>query len=778
MLYITSQYIYLSDTLNPDAVDSRYTIKAFGDPTEQNLWLKKLTNGVLILGTSKNLYEISGTLAPLPDGTIDAVVIPIGENYPPLSSDVAAANATIFYVAADGIRYTQGSNSQQLSPQLNLLFQGEARFGFPPVAIYPNNAVRYPITVAHGKLFTSLYMQDGTRWLFIYNFVRQTFTVQYTDPSSLFGTQSDRILAGYGAGGSQSFQSNALWELEMSTTGGFYDPSGTLLNGYTLNLLTVCDANQQPRNRKVLFTLKIVADTGGAKVNVFIGVDGQAVQQAGSITSSGISTSFIPLYNFNEPVLNDTGSGNFRIQIQFRDDNLVTTFRLEEVTIEYDPYPEQVNYLVVQPSNFGNYDRKRWTSYAFVIDTLGYEVTFNPIVDGVELTDQSITFATLIKQTVACYFNREVLGTDISGTLICQTAAGRFEYFGPNLEETVSEKLPTPATFLVIPPNNYGTPNRKRHTSYKFQIITRGANVLFTPILDGVSYPPATFNTTTKKTVEYFFTPTQTVPINAYDDVPGDVVAIDIGGTLASVPVDGVYTPFEFYGSIEPQTVEKLPDRLESLRIANTNLDAPTRKRVRTIPIVIDTYGQNVVFTPILDDVPTGPSTILNTIGKRTAYHFFINDVFPTDVGGFLSGGAPFEFYGLGQFEDVEVLPVPKKYDQLGPTRLDKIGKLFGFRIRLISEGDAEIPYQIITDELGTVVPAYGLTDTNPAFSGTIPVVPFVDNIWEVELPKSVNGTIVRLVIGPTTAPFHRYDVQLKVQTSGMESESQWMPIK
>ncbi len=523
-------------------------------------------------------------------------------------------------------------------------------------------------------------------------------------------------------------------------------------------------------------TLKIVADTGGAVVNVFIGQDGKPVVQAGMFSSNGMGTNFIPLYNFNEPVLgSDAGSGNFRIQVQLTDANLVTTFRLEEITIEYDPYPEQLNYLVIQPSNMGNYDRKRWTSFAFVIDTLGNAITFNPIVDGVELADQSITFSTKTKQTVICYFDREILGTDISGVFIATTPTGIFEYFGPDPAETVSEKLPTPCTFLVIPPNNYGTPNRKRHTSYKFQIITRGKNITFTPILDGIAYPTAIFNTIIKETVEYFF-PTNLL-ISGETNIPGDVIGIDIGGTLASDQTNSPVVPFEFYGVIEPQTVEKLPDRLKAYRIPNTNLGHPGRKRLRTIPIVIDTYGNNVSFIPIIDGIEGTPS-IQNTQGKLTCYHYFTTDIFCIDFGAMVIGGLPFEFYTLDNFEDVEILPVPKMYDQLGPQRLDKIGKLFGFRTRLISTGDTSVPYQIITDEIGQVVPAYNLIDANPAFSGQLLVQPFVDNIWETQLPKSINGAIVRIVLGPTTFPFHRYDLELKVQTSGMETESQWIPIK
>ena len=784
MLYVSRSFIYLSDTLDPDAIDSRFTIKAFGDPTEENLWLKKLTNGVLILGTTKNLYELSGTLVPLPDGTVDITIIPIGENYPPLSSDVCAANGIITYVASDGFRYTTGSNSQILSTQLNLLFQGVTRFDFPAVAIYPGNVVRYPIAIAHGKIFASLYMMNGTRYLFIYNIARQTFAVQYTDPVALFGTQSDRILAGYGAGGSAAYQNNGLWDIEKTTDGGFYDSSGALINGYAINFLTVFDHNQQPRNRKNLFTLKIIADTGGDQVDINMAQDGDSLMRVGTINTSGLQTSYIPLYNLNKPVLDSSAvaNNNFRLQIQLLDHNLLTHFKLDEITIEYEPYPEQLNYLVIQPTNFGSYARKRWTSFAYVINTLGNLIDFIPDVDNVALVPFTDTFATKSKQTHITFFDEETIGTDMGGVFIATTTTGVFEYYGPNLEETISEKLPTPCTFLVIPANNYGTPNRKRHTSYKFQIITRGANVVFTPIVDGVSYPTAIFNTTTKTTVEYFFPTNQIIPGEpGTTQTSGDVIGVDIGGTLASTGSYETQIPFEFYGVVVPQQVEQLPDRLQYFRIPNTNLGVASRKRIRTIPMVIDTYGQPVVFTPILDGVLQGTSSTFTTLGKITVYHYFTTDVFPTDIGGQLSSdgsGQPFEFYGFGEFEKVEVLPVPKMFDQVGPVRYERIAKAFIMRVRLISTGDTSINYSIFKDDNSVNVPANNLTDPNAIYSGSFAVVPFTDKVYEIQFPHNINGAIFRIVFGPTSFPFHRYDVMLKLSQSGMATDSQWVPIR
>lgn len=952
MLYLSQSFLYLSDQLNPDAIDQRYTLKLFGDTTEKNLWIKKLTNNVLIVGSSKNLYEISGTLLSLPDGTLDATITPIGEAYPPLCYQVAASDGAIYYVASDGIRVTTGSNTQLLSPALNLLFQGQERHGVPPVAVYPNDNSRYPITVGKARLYAAAPLQDGTARLFVYDFVKKNWRLRYTDPITLYTTQKDRVLAGYGF-------ANSLYALEEGS-GGVVNGDGTVLAGFPLTFLTVFDNNGQPRNRKDTFTLKIVCDTGGMQVDVYIAKDGGSLLNVGSISCNGLTTNYFPLNPYTL---------GFRYQIKIVDHNYVEVFHLQELTIEYEPRPEQQTYLRLLPTNLGTYSRKRFTAFAYIIDTLGHQVTFTPYIDNSAITPWVDSFNTATKLTHISFFGSEEIGTDIGGIFTSPTDQP-FEFYQVNLEETVSEKLPTPCTFLVIPANNFGTPDRKRHTSYKFQINTRGTNVIFTPIIDGVSYAPATFNTPTKQTVEYFFTQTNgdivgidiggtlsssgIIPFEFYGVIvpqevetlpprlkyliipptnlgtysrkrvtsfafvintngqsctftplvdnqpvagePGltfsttakttviyyyneEVIGTDYGGTLASqtpfeyygpnleetvsekcptpmeylvIPsndygspnrkrhtsykfqintrgfqctftptLDGVlqigtfdsYTfsttrkqiveyffqvsegdiiakevggilagngPFEFYQVIIPQKIEVLPDRLTFYRIPNSNYGHPGKKRFRTIPFIIDTYGQNVTFIPIVDGIQY-PGQIFNTIGKITVYYYFNTDMFGIDIGGIIESNnqTPFEFYELAQPENVESLPVPKKYDQLGAVRFDKIGKLFTFRTRLVMTGTTvSLPYAILTDQNSQMDPAYNQTNTNPIFSGIIPVVPNVDGVYEVNLPKSVNGTIFRLVLGPSNDPFHRYDCQMKVSSSGMESDSKWVPVR
>jgi len=767
MLYMGLGFIYISDTLNPDAIDSRYTIKAFGDPSEKNLWIKKLTNNVCMLGTTKNLYELTGTFQPLPDGTLDVSINPIGENHPPITFNACSSAGVIFYMAADGVRATAGSNSTLLGAseyvssggtsrvstpqQLRLFFNGETRGDVPPFVI--SQFADYPMTVGKNRFMVSIPSVDGTQRLFIYDLINNYWRFQFTDPISLFTTQTNRVLLGY-----NQFAGSTGGDIYLLDSGlGFTDNSGNQISGFPLEIRTFFDANGQPRNRKDTFTLKLIVDTGGVGCSVYIAKDkeGSPYQFVGSFNTSGLTTVYFPLNNFTL---------GFRYSIRIVDNGTIInniyssallTFKLYEMTIEYDPRPEQLDYMVIQPSNLGTASRKRIVNYAFVIDTLGNNITFTPLIDNSNtgVLPTSRVFSTPLKQTYIYYFTQEQIGTDINGIL----SGGVFEFYGLNDQEIVSEKMPVPCEYLVIPNNDYGTPDRKRHSSYKFQINTRGSNVTFTPKLDGNLLAPAIYNTTEKRVVEYFF--------------QSDTIAIEVGGTL--VAIDG--HPFEFYGVVTPELIEKLPPRLEYYRIPNENFGVAARKRIRTLPFVIDTYGQPVTFQPIVDGV-IFPGVSYTTTGKTTQLYYFTSDTFGIDYGGQVISqtSQPFEFYGLGTPENVETLPVGKTYDQLGPIRFDKIGKIFSIRLRLIDTGNGSIPVNLYGDA-DTTDPFY---DVGNLFSTTITPKNLIDYVYQIDLPKSVNSDILRLALGNCTFPFHRFDCYFKVSTSGMESDSKWIPVK
>lgn len=729
--YITPTLVYISDSLNPDSVDVRYTLKPSGTPIDVNLWCKKVSNSMLVLGSTSDLYEINGTLASLPDGTIDINIITIGEKFPPISYDAALADGYIFYVAADGVRLTTGSNSAIISNPLAQLFRGLNCHGIPPINIQTGGIVRYPISTGHNKLYVALPHTDGEVRIHIYDLLNKTWTLQQQNASALCTTQSNNILLANG---------NTLNWSEWSS-------NYVSQSGLPINLLTVFDANGQPRNRKDTFTLKLVIDTGNSSISLYIGKDGGALQFVQNIQANGLKTIYVEMKNFNL---------GFRYQMQLI--GATNFIHLEEYTIEYDPRPEQLNYIRISNSNLGSTGRKRLVSIPLVLDTLLGTVRFTPIIDNV-LQNTHTDFTTLDqKETHVHYFLANTVGTDFGGILESLDLTKPFEFSGLDFGKAVSEAMPAPAEYLLIPTTNFGAPNRKRCTSFKFDINTRGQNVTFTPYINGSALEPLVVNSLfdLALTMEYFIDPTIFDP-----------TFIDFHAELAGA------TPFEFYGQIIPQNMETFPPRLESLFVAETNFGSATRKRIRTLPIIINTNGVNLTFTPYVDGVPDTP-LVFSTIGKRTVYYYFEDDSFGIDYGAWINAIAPFEFYGMETPVNVEILPSPKKYDQLGPLRFDKIGKLLAFRLRLLMIGTTvSLPYQILGDD--ETSPTY---DSTVLYEGTINVVPGKDLVYQVNMPKSINGTVMRIILGPTSDPFHRFDLQARVQYSGMETDAKWVPMR
>ena len=84
--------------------------------------------------------------------------------------------------------------------------------------------------------------------------------------------------------------------------------------------------------------------------------------------------------------------------------------------------------------------------------------------------------------------------------------------------------------------------------------------------------------------------------------------------------------------------------------------------------------------------------------------------------------------------ESVQEIPVGKKFDQLGPIEFPKLGKVLGFRIRIIPEGSS-LTYVMYAEDVQIGAP------------GTISCVANKDQVVEVKLPKGINATVFRVEI-------------------------------
>jgi hypothetical protein len=736
VLYLTPNNVYLSEINNPDLIDPTISFRVSGDDTTTNLWIRVVDSGRILVGATTDIFEIAGTLVDLPDGSIDVGIRRLGVSHPPLTREAATYQGAIFYYSSQGIVQLAGSTSEVISQNLNLLFDGKICYGIAPVRIVANAGQIGPLTVGKNKLFTALELMDGTRWCFIYDITKKYWIPYFTDPQSFFTEEDGKVIAGY------NLPNPALREIYT------YDDTSF---ARSVVFQTFHDDDNLPRNRKDVFTLKFTADTGGDPVNVSVAKNGseQYYTVMNQVTFTGREEKFIT-------IAETIGLGK-SFSVKFAGLNL-TTCKIYNFSIEYDARPEQKTYHRFNYTNLGTASRKRFVNFPFEIDTLGNTCEYIPLIDGA-IAGESSTFSFQRKATHIHYFDTDSVGTDIGG-IIC----GFFELYGPRIEDIISEKMPNPVTYLRIPQTDYGTPNRKRHSSYKFRINTRGAAVTLTPRLDGVDWASFSFSTTEPTVVEYFFT----------QDVYADPIAINIGGVLESQT--DPKTPFEFYDVIKPDVIEVLPPRLKEFRIPETNYGVASKKRVRVIPYEINTNGSDVTFTPLTDNISGTPS-IVNTATKSTVYHYFTSDVFCTDVAGRLDGTEPFEFYGLMKPEVVETLPVPRRFDQIGPLRFDKLAKFQALRIRVITtplngETSLNLPYKILIENEATLLDSSASVGE---YSNNIVTIPNHDDVYEVPLPKTVNGTIFRIEIGPMASPFYMYDVQVKLVLSGMNADPKWI---
>lgn len=402
--------------------------------------------------------------------------------------------------------------------------------------------------------------------------------------------------------------------------------------------------------------------------------------------------------------------------------------------------PDASRYRLIPYSNLGSGSRKRLIQYAIVIDTRGVNVILTPIVDGINQTPQTIN--TSRKQTVIYTFDSFVTGIEVACILdgSDNPADTAFEFYEINLSECLSEKLPPLSSHYFIPYNNLGTASRKRFIQYAFVIDTRGNSVIFTPSVDGVNYPAQIYTSSyPKQTMIYTFASL--------------VTGIEIGGTLQSSG------DFEFYGlNLDEIVSEKLPAKAKALQIPCTNYGIAARKRIRTVPLVIDTFGSPVLFTPTVDGI-TYPASTLTTTRKQTALHYFTDQgpdqpgiPFGIDYCYTLIGQYDFEFYELLKPENVETLPVGKRFDQIGPIEFNKIGKIREISIRMVATGYI-LNFTIYSSDTGILV-------------GSITTIPNVEKTYPISLPKGVNPNIFRMEISSADV-FHRFDATIRVNIEG-----------
>lgn len=724
-LYFTSNNMYASYLDNPGGYDSRFVISIASMDGETILEAALVSIGTVLVTTTKDVYEITGTGAVLDlgDGVplLDYVKRAIGVEYPPINDAIAVKSGGIIYQGADGWRWLRGADSalidtanrlDKLYTENNILADGLAN----PLRKGSNNSIVGGCAVYRNRLYTHVELINEGRVWHIYDFTKQLWyfysdPIAANNPFSLHIEEDGTILYGTEPSGDR--------QLRSLGTGDMLDQ----FRQYNFDLLTVFDDLDLPAQRKDTFTAKIEMDSAGSAVTVTFNAynDGAVTSTLSySISSFGRTISYLSLAPLGAPQ-----------RIRIRMQGQASKFKLYSITADVDPRPVPLNYLRIPPNNFGVQGKKRLPELPFVIDTRGNTVTADLYLDNALYS--STSFVSAGKETYNLRIPVDVTPTDIG--LILRCASGNFEFYEMVTPREV-EILPDSLLFKHIPYTNLGTASRKRFVQYAFVINTNAGTVTFTPFVDGVTYTPQNYITSRKQTVIYTFAT--------------EAVGIDIGGTLSGA------TPFEYYGlNLDECISEKLPPATQFLRIPNTNFGTAGKKRLRTIPFVIDTKGQNVTFTPIADGISYPPS-VFNTTAKRTVFHYFQSDIFAVDFGGTLSAAADFEFYETLTPVNVETLPVGTMWDQMGPYDFTRRGKLFWLRIRALFTGST-FTYRIINNELELI------------YGATVSVEPGKDRPYEIQLPAYIQVQTCRVEIEAPQV-FHRWWIELEGMGSGNDT--------
>lgn len=129
MIALTSTKVHISRDGNPD---SFWTSLDLADPSERILW-GLISGEEVLIGTTKDIYRLQGSLSELPDGSIDARLGNTGSK-PPISEFIAQDGGNFVYLASDGFRVGGGSGSIPINWNLDTLLGNHiSRHGVSPM---------------------------------------------------------------------------------------------------------------------------------------------------------------------------------------------------------------------------------------------------------------------------------------------------------------------------------------------------------------------------------------------------------------------------------------------------------------------------------------------------------------------------------------------------------------------------------------------------------------------------------------------------------------------
>lgn len=270
MLVLTAKVLWIARDGNPDSYSQAQALDV-GDAGETALWGIKAQSNVFI-GTTKDIYRLSGTLSEFPDGTMDARLEPMSIPGPPISAFKAQEGSSVVYLAADGFRSMEGSTSVSINWNLDLLVQGYTRHGVSPLNLGPvvgkvrggiSNSRLYCLVEEGSAVLASnaVYVADLRRK----SWRRETYNRSF---QSLYREPDGTVIAGDSSG--------YVWQLADAASVGLGDKRPTsegIPTAIPVTIWTVSDDDGKPTQYKESYDWRAELDTGGVSATVALYLD-------------------------------------------------------------------------------------------------------------------------------------------------------------------------------------------------------------------------------------------------------------------------------------------------------------------------------------------------------------------------------------------------------------------------------------------------------------------------------------------------------------------------
>lgn len=323
-----------------------------------------------------------------------------------------------------------------------------------------------------------------------------------------------------------------------------------------------------------------------------------------------------------------------------------------------------------------------------------------------------------------------------------------YEFMQPFIAQT----CPVPTERVIYPYNNFGKDNRKRMEYWPFRINPLGATLVVNGSSDG-SLGSQVMSGLPVDRIETlrWLNPT---------DMTGKDWQLEILGS----------GPFEFYDFMQPDFHEIMPPVSYAYKYPSTpndtaNLGKPNKKKLAAWPFTVNTLGNPITATVKAD----GQSVVgyvedsISSNEVRTLFWRNVTDVAAVDWSIEIQCPAGMEFYKLHPPEILQIFPMEKRYDQVGPLDFNAQGLVFGMRLRVLPYGSS-ISYLVYD------------ADTQ-VYAATITVAPGVDEAYIEVFPKGIDPAVCRIVLFSPVG-YHRFSLEFKVRTTGKESEEKYIKVK